>query len=207
MAVLGTQAVATCIAIFGLGLVTPLDWYWALLVWGYALAWALVNDRVKLLTYWVLDSVKAANKPEAKSLPKLAADAKAPPEPEAEPRPDAAKPQPEAKADTKPDGAKSQPEAKAGPKPDDAKPQPETETRPGATQPRAKSDVTTLLHRSLGDLLVAGLEKDPEDAGRIIAAAITQAVTPAAATLDAKAAPKAETEAERRPKETPQATK
>ena len=59
MAVLGTQAIATCIAIFGLGLVTPLGWYWALLVWGYALAWALVNDRAKLLTYWVLDTVKA----------------------------------------------------------------------------------------------------------------------------------------------------
>jgi H+-transporting ATPase len=60
IAVLGTQAIATCIAIFGLGLVTPLGWYWALLVWGYALAWALLNDRAKLLTYWVLDKTKAA---------------------------------------------------------------------------------------------------------------------------------------------------
>jgi H+-transporting ATPase len=60
IAVLGTQAIATCIAIFGLGLVTPLGWYWALLVWGYALAWALVNDRAKLLTYWALDKMKAA---------------------------------------------------------------------------------------------------------------------------------------------------
>ncbi|MEO8322363.1 MAG: plasma-membrane proton-efflux P-type ATPase, partial [Bradyrhizobium sp.] len=110
MAVLGTQAVATCIAIFGLGLVTPLGWYWALLVWGYALAWALVNDRAKLLTYWVLDYVNAEAKPEAKSPPKLAADAKAPPEPEAEPKPDAAKPQPEAKAEPKPDAAKPHPE-------------------------------------------------------------------------------------------------
>jgi H+-transporting ATPase len=58
IAVLGTQAIATCISIFGLGLVTPLGWYWALLVWGYALAWALVNDRAKLLTYWVLDKMK-----------------------------------------------------------------------------------------------------------------------------------------------------
>ena len=60
IAVLGTQAIATCIAIFGLGLVTPLGWYWALLVWGYALAWALLNDRAKLLTYWVLDETKRA---------------------------------------------------------------------------------------------------------------------------------------------------
>ena len=58
MAVLGTQAVATCIAIFGLGLVTPLGWNWALLVWGYALAWALVNDRIKLLTYRILGAAK-----------------------------------------------------------------------------------------------------------------------------------------------------
>ena len=61
VAVLGTQAIATCIAIFGLGLVTPLGWYWALLVWGYALAWALVNDRAKLLTYWVLDKMKTTS--------------------------------------------------------------------------------------------------------------------------------------------------
>jgi H+-transporting ATPase len=60
VAVLGTQAIATCIAIFGLGLVTPLGWYWALVVWVYALAWALVNDRAKLLTYWVLDKMKTA---------------------------------------------------------------------------------------------------------------------------------------------------
>jgi H+-transporting ATPase len=68
---LGTQVIATCIAIFGLGLVTPLGWTWALLVWGYALAWALVNDRIKLLTYRILDAVKsnphAANQGELKS--------------------------------------------------------------------------------------------------------------------------------------------
>jgi H+-transporting ATPase len=59
VAVLGTQLLATCIAIFGFGLVTPLDWYWALLVWGWALAWFLLNDRAKLLTYWLLDRVRA----------------------------------------------------------------------------------------------------------------------------------------------------
>ena len=55
MAVVGTQAVATLIAVAGLGLVTPLAWYWAAGVWGYAVAWFLVNDRVKLLVYRVLD--------------------------------------------------------------------------------------------------------------------------------------------------------
>lgn len=34
---------------------TPVGWGWALLVWGYALAWFLVNDRVKLAVYRVFD--------------------------------------------------------------------------------------------------------------------------------------------------------
>jgi H+-transporting ATPase len=53
-AVLGTQILATLIAVYGL-FMTPLGWGWALFVWGYALAWFLVNDRVKLLAYRVLD--------------------------------------------------------------------------------------------------------------------------------------------------------
>jgi H+-transporting ATPase len=66
-AVLGTQMLATCIAIFGFGLVTPLAWYWALLVWGYAIVWFLINDRAKLLTYRVLDHFQVA--PKAKPKP------------------------------------------------------------------------------------------------------------------------------------------
>ena len=58
IAVLGTQAVATLIAVYGL-FMTPLGWGWAAFVWGYALAWFLVNDRVKLLAYWILDRAKA----------------------------------------------------------------------------------------------------------------------------------------------------
>jgi H+-transporting ATPase len=54
MAVLGTQIVATLIAVYGL-FMTPLGWGWALFVWGYALAWFLVNDRVKLVAYRVFD--------------------------------------------------------------------------------------------------------------------------------------------------------
>jgi H+-transporting ATPase len=54
LAVIGTQIVATLIAVYGLGM-TPLGWKWAGLVWGYALAWFLVNDRVKLLAYRILD--------------------------------------------------------------------------------------------------------------------------------------------------------
>ena len=49
-AVLGTQIVATLFAVNGL-FMTPLGWGWALFVWGYALVWFLVNDRVKLLAF------------------------------------------------------------------------------------------------------------------------------------------------------------
>ena len=59
MAVLGTQTVATLIAVYGL-FMTPLGWGWAAFVWGYALAWALVNDRVKLLAYRIFDPTKPA---------------------------------------------------------------------------------------------------------------------------------------------------
>jgi H+-transporting ATPase len=58
-AVLGTQMVATLIAVYGL-FMTPLSWGWALFVWGYALAWFLVNDRVKLLAYRIFDPTRAS---------------------------------------------------------------------------------------------------------------------------------------------------
>jgi H+-transporting ATPase len=63
-AVFGTQAVATLIAVYGL-FMTPLGWGWAAFVWGYALASFLVNDRVKLLAYRLLDPVqgKPAKRP------------------------------------------------------------------------------------------------------------------------------------------------
>jgi H+-transporting ATPase len=68
MAVLGTQIVATLIAVFGV-FMTPLGWGWALFVWGYALAWFLVNDRIKVLAYRLLDPVKA-DPPTAAARPK-----------------------------------------------------------------------------------------------------------------------------------------
>ncbi len=54
-AVGGTQLLATLIAVYGL-FMTPIGWGWALFVWGYALAWFLVNDRAKLLAVRLLDS-------------------------------------------------------------------------------------------------------------------------------------------------------
>jgi len=56
--VLGTQIVARLIAVYGL-FMTPLGWGWALFVWGYALAWFLVSDRVKLVAYRVFDPTAA----------------------------------------------------------------------------------------------------------------------------------------------------
>ena len=83
MAVLGTQIVATLIAVYGL-LMTPLGWGWAAFVWGYALLWFFITDPVKLLAYRLLDPDKAA----AKLIPKPAATAakgKPDPEPAAQP--------------------------------------------------------------------------------------------------------------------------
>jgi H+-transporting ATPase len=57
IAVLGTQTIATLIAVYGL-FMAPLGWKWAGLVWAYALVWALINDRVKLLAYRIFDPTK-----------------------------------------------------------------------------------------------------------------------------------------------------
>jgi H+-transporting ATPase len=49
-----TQLLATLITVFGV-FMTPIGWNWALFVWGYALIWFLINDRVKLAAYRILD--------------------------------------------------------------------------------------------------------------------------------------------------------
>jgi H+-transporting ATPase len=215
IAVLGTQAIATFIAIFGLGLVTPLGWYWALLVWGYALAWFLVNDRAKLITYWLLDYARTEEKPDVNAKPKPEAKAESKPgttveyqpipkagsQPEAEgcPKPDAkAAPEPDAKGEPKPDAkTETKPETKPGPPPESqveakpdakAQPKPETNAEPrleakvapetevkSAPTPETKADIETLLNTTLGDVLLAGVLKHPEDAGHIIAEAIVEA--------------------------------
>ena len=54
LAVIGTQTLATLIAVYGI-FMPPLGWHWALFVWAYALAWFLVNDRIKLAAYKVFD--------------------------------------------------------------------------------------------------------------------------------------------------------
>lgn len=55
MAVLGTQSIATLVAVYGL-FMTPIGWGWAAFVWGYAMVWFLISDRVKLVAYRILDA-------------------------------------------------------------------------------------------------------------------------------------------------------
>jgi H+-transporting ATPase len=144
LAVLGTQIVATLIAVYGL-FMTPLGWGWAGFVWGYALLWFLLNDRVKLLAYRIFDPVKKAGaKPETKaeSQPDAKGDAKtsAKPEAKAEPQSGAKEEQePDVKTDAK-DEAK--PDARDEPKPE-AKPEAKTEPKPDENaepKPAAKAE-------------------------------------------------------------------
>src|SRR5580700_1585246 len=74
IAVVGTQAIATLIAVYGV-FMTPLGWGWAAFVWGYALGWFLVNDRIKLLAYRIFDP-RGADSPARRPLdltPRIAA--------------------------------------------------------------------------------------------------------------------------------------
>ena len=168
-AVLGTQLVATLIAVYGL-FMTPLGWSWALFVWGYALAWFLVNDRVKLLAYRFLDPARATTSSDVtgqiatrayelyeergrqdggavqdwekaeREIRKPAAKAEPKRAATAGPKPDAtAGPKPDATAGPKPD-------ATAEPKPDataEPKPDAKAEPKPDATaepKPDAKAE-------------------------------------------------------------------
>ncbi|HVB55287.1 MAG TPA: plasma-membrane proton-efflux P-type ATPase [Candidatus Acidoferrales bacterium] len=96
IAVLGTQTIATLIAVYGL-FMTPLGWRWAGFVWAYALVWFLVNDRVKLLAYRIFGSAKTAMpQPEATAEAKPDANTQLPSLQKPEPKP-------AAKAESKPD--------------------------------------------------------------------------------------------------------
>jgi H+-transporting ATPase len=136
IAVLGTQTVATLIAVYGL-FMTPLGWKLAGLVWAYALVCFLLTDRVKLLGYKLLDHVDAdAPNPEVKAdAPKQEAKAtEAKPDDKAgQPKPEAKvqEPKPEIKAEAKPAAtAEAKTEAKA-------EPQPEAKSKaPSDLQPR-----------------------------------------------------------------------
>jgi H+-transporting ATPase len=160
IAVFGTQAVATLIAVCGV-FMTPISWAYAGFVWGYALVWFLINDRIKLLAYGVFDSPRAAAKAKKKGIAARAkvganADAQAGPTHEAKPEA-AAAPTPEATGEPKPKAtdmpntapkAEARPQTIVAPAPDivanvkpDARPTPALEakddSRPAANPPVA----------------------------------------------------------------------
>ena len=164
IAVLGTQIVATLIAVYGL-FMTPLGWEWAGFVWGYALLWFLVNDRVKLLAYRIFDPVKKTDakpeikvesqpgakldveegvktsvKPEANT--EIKTEEKSAPKPEAKPEVKAkTQAESESEPDTKTDAT---PQIKADPKPeaeDKLQSEPKVESKLGAKiEPEPKSE-------------------------------------------------------------------
>lgn len=70
-AVFGTQTIATLIAVYGV-LMTPIGWGWALVVWGYALAWFLVNDQITVITSKILDRLSLNQNTKMTAKPKSA---------------------------------------------------------------------------------------------------------------------------------------
>ncbi|MFQ6079098.1 MAG: HAD-IC family P-type ATPase, partial [Thermodesulfobacteriota bacterium] len=54
LALLSTQIIATLIVVYGI-ILPPIGWKLALFVWGYALAWFVLNDLVKLAAYKVFE--------------------------------------------------------------------------------------------------------------------------------------------------------
>jgi H+-transporting ATPase len=169
IAVLGTQIIATLIAVYGL-FMTPLGWRWAAFVWGYALVWFLINDRVKLLAYLIFDHTKAGATPEAraeaqihaKTEPEPAAksDAKKEGKPQATTQPKApikADGTPDAKAPPKPEAkAEPTPQAQADSKPDSAvKPEVDAEAKP-AVKAKMSSDLTPQISKRAYELYEKG---------------------------------------------------
>ena len=59
-AIFVAQAIATLISVYGI-FIQPIGWGWALLVWGYALVWFVINDQFKLLAYKFLNGNVAAS--------------------------------------------------------------------------------------------------------------------------------------------------
>ena len=52
----GSKLLATVAAVYGV-FMAPIGWKWTLLIWVYALAWFVVNDRIKILAYRIFDPV------------------------------------------------------------------------------------------------------------------------------------------------------
>ena len=198
--------VGTVLTFVGLKGLMPLPWWQTLGVFAYAMVSCLVlNDAVKVaMIKWRAPSavaVKAVDTTQqvAKAQPKTEAKGDPQPEAKAAPSPETTPaPQSEAKAEPQPDEAKAapSPSVKAEPPPEATPPpQPEAKAEP---KPGDNTDITKLMNTTLGDVLLAGILKDPDSAGRIIAEAIAHAETPVAAAKapEAEAGPKSETGAD-----------
>ncbi len=182
-AVCGTQILATLISVYGFGLVTPLGWMYAGIVWAYALTWFLITDPVKLLAYKVLDTVKADSDPPVQAEPKPAA--AVPPaagvKADATPVVNSA-PAPKPAADVKaavPAGAGGGVGVQANDNPT---------PKPAPTAPQqdaAHANIQALLDTKLADVLLAEVSKDPAEAGRLISQAIAAAESPGPAPTEA----------------------
>ncbi|WP_331775311.1 plasma-membrane proton-efflux P-type ATPase [Sulfurospirillum sp. 1612] len=48
LASFSTALLGSVIGVYGLGIMTPIGWKWALFVWGYSLCWFVFNDGVKM---------------------------------------------------------------------------------------------------------------------------------------------------------------
>jgi H+-transporting ATPase len=149
---------------------------------------------------------KAAPQPDptsklpAKVEPQAAVKAEPPSDVKPGPTPEA-KPQPDAKAVLHPDPVSKLPAkvetqtAVTTEPPSDAKPEPTSEAK-ATPEPAAEpgddidTGAKTLMNTTLGDILVAGILRDPEDAGRLIADGIAQTK----ARIDAVKSPSAKPE-------------
>ncbi len=61
----GSKLLATVAAVYGV-FMAPIGWKWTLLIWVYALAWFVVNDRIKILAYRIFDPVNIKKRFELK---------------------------------------------------------------------------------------------------------------------------------------------
>lgn len=172
MSALAADAIlGTVLTFVGLKDLMPLPWWQTLGVFAYAMVSCLVlNDALKVaMIKWRVPNAVAVKAVDTiqqvpKDAPKPEAKVESPPEAKVEPNP-------EAKGKPLPDEAKSAPSssAKVEPPPETTPaPQSEADAEP---KPADNTDITKLM---------AGILKDPERAGRIIAEAITHAEAPAA---------------------------
>ena len=49
-AAVSTKILATLFAVYG-WFISPIGWKYALIIWGYAFVWMIINDFAKILTY------------------------------------------------------------------------------------------------------------------------------------------------------------